>query len=202
MKQNTKRLYSMIIALLFVSVALVWYFDMLVPTYTDLQASKGNQVAEQALLANETKIVAQFQTLLSSYESQTSYEQQVNAAMPVGPHLADAIAQVYGIAGANSIAINSMSIGTQLVTAPAANAGVTGAATTGQLVNPIGTITFTLGAIGSYENFQNFLAALQTNMRLFDVQQFSLSPAGGSGKGSSADMFTYDITVATYYQSQ
>lgn len=202
MKQNTKRLYSMIIALVFVIMALVWYFDFLVPAYTDLQASKGNQVSEQNLLDNETTIVTQFQGLLSSYQGQASDEQAVNAALPINPHLADAIAQIYGIASANAITLGSMGISSQLVRAPAADNGVTGAASTGQIVNPMGTISFTLGTLGTYENFINFLTALQTNMRLFDVKQFSFSPAGATGKSSSPDLFNFDLTVTTYYQSQ
>jgi len=204
MKQNTKRLYSMIIALFFVVAALVWYFDFLVPAYTDLQAAKGNQISEQELLTNETQIVGQFQGLIASYQSQTNNEQSVNAALPVGPHLADAIAQVYGTANADNVAVESMAINSQLVTAPAAATGVAGAASAGQIVKPIGTITFTLALVGSYENIKAFLASLETNLRLFDVNQFTFQPSGATGAkgGVTADLFNVGITAATYYQSQ
>jgi len=203
MKQNTKRLYSMIIALFFVIAALVWYFDFLVPAYTDLQASKGNQMSEQDLLANETQIVSQFQGLIASYKGQAGDEQSVSAALPVGPHLADAIAQVYGAANANNIAIESMAIGSQLVTGRGVAGGVAGAASAGQIVKPVGTIAFTLSLMGSYENLKTFIATLETNLRLFDVKQIGFQPTGATGgKGASADLFSIDLTAATYYQSQ
>jgi hypothetical protein len=201
MKQNTKRLYSMVIALFFLVLALVWYFDFLVPAYTDLQTAKGNQISEQNLLTNEQQIVSQFQGLLASYQSQSSDEQAVDAALPVGPHLADAIAQIYGIASANNVAVQSMGIASELIPSPATGSGVSGAASTGQIVHPVGTITFTLGMIGSYENFKAFLGALETNIRLFDVKQVTFQPGGVTGKGSVPDVFNYSITATTYYQS-
>ncbi len=193
----------MIIALVFIVVALVCYFDFLVPAYTALQVAEGNKISEQNLLANETQIVSQFQGLLASYQSDASGEQAVNAALPVGPHLADAIAQLYGIANANNMTIVSMSIGSQLTPPPAAANGVSGAAASGQIINPIGTVTFDLGILGSYENFKNFLAELATNMRLFDVKKFSFQASGATNsKTTSADFFDFDVSAQTYYQSQ
>jgi hypothetical protein len=201
MKQNTKRLYSMIFALVFVVAALVVYFDFLVPAYADLQTSKGHQISEQNLLTNEQQIVQQFQGLMAAYQSQAASDQPINIALPVGPHLADAIAQIYGIANANSVGITNMAIASELAPAPASAAGVAGAASTGEIVKPIGGITFTLGVSGSYENFENFIAMLETNMRIFDVKQISIQPSGAVGKGSS-DFFNYGLTVESYYQSQ
>ncbi len=203
MKQNTKRLYSMIFALLFIVLALVVYFDMLTPAYTSLQSAKASELSDQALLTNEKQVVNQIQGLLTTYNSQSSDAEAVNTALPVGPDLADGIAQLYGIAGANSLTIQNIGISSQLAAASVPEGDIAGAAATGQIVKPLGTITFALSLVGSYENFQSFLNDLATNMRLFDVQEVSVAPlSGGTGKTSTPDAFTFSISVMTYYQSQ
>jgi Tfp pilus assembly protein PilO len=203
MKQNTKRLYSMMIALAFLVVALIVYFDMLTPAYTDLQAAKGNEISEQALLDNEKQVVTQIQTLLATYQTQSGDQQEINAALPVGPNLAGALAQLYGIGSADNIAIQGVGISTQLTTAAAlTEGGVAGAAATGQITKPVGSITFTLTVAGSYESIKSFISDLETNMRFFDVGQVSLQPvSSGSSKSGGTDLFTASLSVVTYYQS-
>ena len=202
MKQNTKRLYSLIFAMLFVVLALVVYFDMLIPAYSDLQAAKGNQISEANLLANEKQVVGQIQGLLATYKSQASDEQAINAALPVGPNAASAISQLYGISAANDISLQGVALSEQL-SAETTPTDVAGAASLGQITKPIGTLAFTFAAAGSYENFKNFLQALQNNMRFFDVEQiaFHAAQAPSGGKGTSADFFSYSLTAQTYYQS-
>lgn len=196
--------------MMFLVVAFVIYFDAVVPAYIALQASKGNEIAEQNLLANEQTVVTQINNLIATYQSQSSDVTAVNAALPVGPHLADALAQLYGIAQANGMSLQSVGISEQLAgTAAAADgstASVADEASSGQVVSPVGSIAFSLSLAGSYENFENFIVALENNMRFFDIGNISLSGQGGSGAtGKSTgtnDFFTFDITATTYYQSQ
>ncbi|HVN26376.1 MAG TPA: hypothetical protein VMT99_01855 [Candidatus Paceibacterota bacterium] len=207
MKQSTKRLYSMVFALFFVVIALVIYFELVVPAYTNLQAAKGNLISEQNLLTNEQQIVSEFQTLLTTYKSQGTDEQAISAVLPVSQHLADAVAQLYAIASANGISLQGIGITTQLAPPPGSGTALTNAASTGQVVKPIGTITFTLAGQGSYENIKNLLTAIETNMRLFDVTQVAFLPMGGgvsaNGKPTTVpDFFGVNMTLQTYYQSQ
>jgi Tfp pilus assembly protein PilO len=205
MKQNTKRFSSIIFSLLFVVVALVIFFDLIQPAYGDLQAAKGQEEGEQQLLASEQQIATQVQTLLTQYKSQGQDIALANEALPVGPDLANALAQVYGIAGANGISVTGISISQTAAPAQAGNGSggnsLAGAASTGQLVTPLSTLSFNLTASGSYENLQAFLHGLETNLRIFDVQSLSIQPnTQGTGKGGSQDFFRYSITVQTYYE--
>ena len=195
MKQNTKRLYSMIFALLFLVAALIVYFDMLAPAYADLQTAKGNEISEQNLLSNEQQIAQEFQGLLTTYKGDGAQVQAVSVALPVGPDVANALAQIYGIAGSNNVSVQNLSIST--------NQGQTASGSSGQggIVKPAGTLSFSLSLTGSYENFKNFLRALESNIRIFDVKQVSFQAANTSGGKGVADLFTYNLSVDTYYQS-
>jgi Tfp pilus assembly protein PilO len=191
MKQSSKRLVSIGSALLLIVVALVVLFDLVQPEYANLETLKGQLAGEQMLFQTETQAVAQAQTLISQYQSQSQSSQTAALALPTGEDLAGALAQIYGLAANNGITIQTVSVSAptlQQQTASSTN-----------LVQPLGTLTFQIAAVGSYESLQNFLSGLATNVRIFDVKSISLNPVGGT-TGKSGDLFTYSITVASYYQ--
>jgi Tfp pilus assembly protein PilO len=181
------------LALGFIVLALVLLFDLVEPEYTNFQTLKGQLSGEQAFLQSETTAVAQAQTLISQYQSESASEQTAALAVPTGEDLAGAVAQIYGLAANEGIVIETVGI-----SAPALQAN---AASSTQLVQPLGTITFQISAIGSYESLQNFLSGLQANVRIFDVKGLSIASANGAA-GKSQDLFNYNITVVTYYQAQ
>jgi len=190
----------MILALLLVVAAFVMYFDLLSPAYAALQTEKGQELSNQQLLSNEKQIVTQVQSLISQYQNQTQSQQSASMALPTGPDVAGALNQLYGLASANTINIQSVGVSLQAVAATPTEAPVTdqieSAAEGASITEPLGTISFSLTATGSYENFQAFLQSLETNIRLFDVQAISLASNGASNQ----DNFTYSLTVVTYYQ--
>jgi hypothetical protein len=85
--------------------------------------------------------------------------------------------------------------------------GGSGTASTVQIIKPLGQIVLQITAAGSYENLKSFLMGLETNIRIFDVQGISITPAqtpvvfGKNLNTVSPDLFTYNIKVVTYYQA-
>lgn len=210
MKQNSKRLTSIIIAALFLVFSLIVYLEFIVPAYTNLQDEKGQAMGESALLANEKQVVSQVQSLITTYQGEASSTQSVNMALPVGQNVADALAQVFGIATNAGFTLSGTGITVQsiqpTVTQSPTDSTTIGsvAATGGSIVRPAGTVTFAITGSGSYESFNSFLQGLENNIRLFDVTGISIQPAiatGAKGQPGSADFFNYTITVVTYYQS-
>jgi hypothetical protein len=204
MKQETKRLSSIIIAALILVAALMVYFEFIIPAYTSLQLVKGQEESETTLYANEQQVVSKVKSLLATYQSDASSSQSVAMALPVGPDVSGALAQIYGIATNANVAIQGTQISTQAVQAVAAPATTVGAAAaTGSIVKPTGTVSFQVTGSGSYESFKSFLQGLETNIRIFDVTAISLQPAGvvaTKTQAANTDMFNYTITVVTYYQ--
>ncbi|MGD1003741.1 MAG: hypothetical protein ABR884_04190, partial [Minisyncoccia bacterium] len=58
MKQETKRLSSIIIAALIFVAALMVYFEFIIPAYASLQLVKGQGESETTLYANEQQVVS------------------------------------------------------------------------------------------------------------------------------------------------
>jgi len=211
MKQETKRLSSILIAGLILIAALVVYFEFVVPAYTDLQAVKGQVQSEQALYANENQVATKVKSLLASYQSDAASSQAVAMALPVGPNVAGALAQVYGIAANTGITLQGTGISVQAVQATtpppssdASSSALADVAAAGSIVKPIGSVSLQVTGSGTYENLKNFLNGLATNIRIFDVTAISIQPgptAAGKAQVGTQDMFNYTITVVTYYQS-
>ena len=205
MKQSSKRLISAFIALLFIIAAFIFFFDFVQPTYRDMQTLRSKQLGEENYLANQTALVKQVRAVLATYQNEAQGAANVGLAMPSGQDVAGALAQIQGIAANNGITIGSVAVTPPEVQVRTAASGAV-APVSANLLKPLGSFTFKLAASGSYENFKNFLSETETNIRIFDVKAVSLQPVAVTtsvGKPvSSADMFTYTVTVATYYQTQ
>ena len=135
MKQETKRLSSIIIAALILVAAVMVYFEFIIPTYTSLQLVKGQEESETTLYANEQQVVSKVKSLLVTYQSNASSSQSVAMALPVGPDVSGALAQIYGIATNANVTIQGMQISTQAVqavTAPATTVTTAAAASSQQ----------------------------------------------------------------------
>ncbi len=211
MKQNSKRLTSIIIAALFLVVAFVVYLEFIVPAYTDLQAAKGQEQSEKILYDNENQIATEVKSLITTYQGESSSSQSVSMALPVGQNLAGALAQIYGIAANTGFSIQTTGVTVQAVQVLPAQAAINSSTTNigmvaavgGSIVRPAGTITLQLGASGTYEALKSFLKGLENNIRLFDVTGISIQPSSQpSIKGNAnPDQFNYTISIVTYYQS-
>ncbi len=191
MNQSSKRFTSMLVAVLLIIAAFVVFFDLIQPTYSDLETMKGQQISLAKQLDSEQQLVANFQQLLSKYNSDTQTQQVLAAAMPSGPDVAGALAQIYGTAAADRLAVQGIAI-----SAPAPQVSQT----TNPTVKAPGVVTFQVTAGGSYDGIKQFLADLETNIRIFDVTSMSVQPGGVSGKAGS-NFFILTVTASTYYQS-
>jgi Tfp pilus assembly protein PilO len=206
MKQSSKRLVSVLFAFLFVVAAFVCFFDLVQPAYSGVEALRAQQIGEQNYLASETALVKQAQAAIAAYESESQGVSSVALAMPSGEDVAGALAQIQGIAANNGIVVSDIA-----VTPPAVQiqAGVRAAATSSSaLMKPLESFSLKLTASGSYESLKNFLSEIETNIRIFDVQNLSVQPAAapttanGAKAAAPRDAFDYTLTIATYYQTQ
>ncbi len=207
MKQSSKRIASVFLALVFIVAAFIFFFDLVQPTYTDAKALQSKQLGEESYLKNQITLVSQVQATLNTYQNEAQSAANVGLAMPSGEDIAGALAQIQGIAANNNIAINSISVTPPEIQVRATAAGGTAASSSSSLIKPLGSFTFKFAASGSYESFKNFLSEIETNIRIFDVKAISLQPIAvavstGAKSVPSHDAFNYTITVATYYQTQ
>lgn len=196
----------MILALLLLVAAFIVFFDLIQPAYGDLQKKKGQQLNNQNLFDNERVVVDQAKKLLSQYESVSQTKNDLSLAMPSGPNVANALAQLFGIAQNNSIMITNVSVSPPAAAQRQGQQAKTNGTSTSlgvsQIIKPLGVLSFQIVGNGSYESFKSFLAQMETNIRVFDVTSLAVqaAPTLPGVKGGVQNFFTYTLTIVTYYQ--
>ncbi len=201
----------MILSVVFLAASFLMFFQLIQPAYSDVQTLKGKELSTKSALEKEQQAIEQAKTLIAQYQSESQAQNNLALAMPAGPNVAGALAQLYGIAQNNGIAINAMSVSAPAIQLAQGAQQKSGTASGGgQIIKPRGTVSIQVSALGSYENLKSFIAQIETNLRVFDLTSFSIqAPSGGvavvdsGGKGAPAanpDLFGYNITVVTYYQ--
>lgn len=193
MKQTTKRFISLLGGLGLLVGALVLYFEFVEPAYQDVQAIKSQQLGRQLFLESEQGAIKKVQELISAYQAQASVQEAVSLALPAEEDLSGALAQLNGLARASGLTLGSV------VFAPGgarSEAGETGKKLFA-LQRPVRTLLLNARLTGQYEDLKTFLSRLETNVRLFDLLNLSLQP---SVAGAGSNIFTYELSLATYYQ--
>lgn len=207
-KQSSKRFYSMILSVAFLAGSLLMFFELIQPAYSNVQALKGKELSMQDSLEKEKTIIEQAKQLIAQYQSESQAQDNLALAMPSGPNVAAALAELYGIAQNNGTVISGMSVSLPTIQLSQGNRAAGSSLTASQVIKPRGTISIQVTALGGYENMKNFLAQLETNIRIFDLTGFSIQPpsgvstVGANGKAvpQNPDLFGYTFAVATYYQ--
>ena len=206
MKQTTSRFSGILLALLLLVLAGVGFFEFVQPSYANLMALRGQEQAERTFLADEQNIATKAQSVLADYQGQGSSTQAMNMALPIGPNSAGAITQLYGLASASGLTVQSVGISMTSASQSASTAAAGPAGTTAaSLIKPYSTITFQVTAMGSYESLKTFLQGLEDNVRVFDVTSLSIQPvttvtSGGAVVTGNQDLYNYTIGVVAYYQ--
>ncbi|MEK7181245.1 MAG: hypothetical protein AAB738_02845 [Patescibacteria group bacterium] len=201
MKQSAKRLISMILSLALMVVAFVVFFNLTQPIYQDIQSEKGVQVAKQSFVDSKKTAIKQVQNLIKSFKEDAdlqSAQAAVQISFPNNPDLTGALVQLSGLASLDHLNIQSINI----ADTPASQTQISsslGESSQGQNIfsKPFSRITFTLGIIGSYDDFKNFLKKIETNTRIFDVTGIGVSPLAKIGSA----VYTYSLQVVAYYQT-
>lgn len=191
MKSSTKRLVSLVAALLMVFAALVVYFNLTVPEYDVADKIRADVYAREQFVGDQKGAIEQVKKLLTDYKGKEGLRDVVSLSLPLSLDQSGVLHQVGNMASLNKLSLQSFAI-----SAPVSQN--LSAATSTAIIRPIGTMNFQFRVVGTYEDFKNFLRNMETNIRLFDVRSISVDPLGKPNQ----DFYGFDLTVATYYQNQ
>lgn len=190
MKPSTKRLVSLVSALVMVFAALIIYFNLTVPEYSSTNAIRADVYSRQQLITDQKGAIDQVQKLIADYQGKAALREVISLSLPLKLDQSGILHQVQSMALVNKLSLQSFSIAAPV----AQNAGT---ATTAAVIRPIGNMTFQLRVIGTYEDFRNFLQNLETNIRIFDIRSISVDPLAKPNQ----DFYGFDLSVVTYYQN-
>ena len=190
MKPSTKRLVSLVGALVMVFAALIIYFNLTVPEYGNANTIRADVLSRQQLVTEQKGAIDQVQKLIADYQGKGAVQDVVSLSLPLKLDQSGVLHQIQSMASLNKLSLQSLSI-----SAPVAqNAGGVQSAA---VIRPIGNMTFQVRVIGTYGDFQNFLQNLETNIRIFDVRSISVDPLAKPNQ----DFYGFDLAIITYYQN-
>lgn len=189
MKQGTKRLLSMAGALALIVFAFVIYFELTQPAYQELLKIQGRRQGKVKFLAEQRPAVNKVQELIANYTGSSALDlrQALSESLPLGSNPSGPLVQLEGLVRASGLGLQSLS--------PQPNR-TSPKAPPNSLVKPVGTLSFRVSFIGSYEQIKDFIEKLEGNVLFFEVRSLNIQPAGKSGLNN----FLVTAEVVSYYQ--
>ncbi len=194
MKQSTKRLASFVFGLALIFLALLVFSNFIRPAYSDAQKVKAELLSKENFLANQKAAVDQVKNLINSYRGEGDFAQVVDLALPNKKNEAELVHQINQLAEMNQLGVQTIA-----VSAPGLQNISQGAqvAKAKSLTKPVGSLNVQVRVAGSYANFRAFLSNLETNIRIINLRNISVTPVAKSNQ----DFYLFDISVVAYYQN-
>lgn len=186
MKPSTYRILSILGSVVLFSAAIFAYTSFIQPAYREIRTLQDKRQSSEDLLKRQENAMVAVKQLSDKYQSLTDLRDVLSMSLPLGERIPEIINQFQGIAQADKIIIESLSLQyLPMVSAPADSG-----------VESLGTIKIMARVSGPYKSINSFLDALQNNVRIMDIN--SIKVERGVARGN--DMLTYNLTVDTYYQ--
>lgn len=184
MRPATKRLISILVSLGFLIGAIVFFSSLVLPAYRDVQQLRGEKKSLETVIKEEEQLVTTANRLLAEYQSAANLRDSLSLVLPREEAVPEMIHQVQGIAKSTGITVEGINV----ENLPLEHSR------TSSIVEPVGSFKVTVRLRGSYEALRGYLQAIETNMRIIDVDSIAVS--GGGEKG----LLTANLVLRTYYQ--
>lgn len=200
MKHSAKRLFSMVLSLGMITAAFIVFFSFTRPTYENIQQIRNEKYTFDLELENKRQAIEDVKNLIEEHKNDSDFNKLISLVFPIEPELSSALAQIYSLAvDINKLALVNISISKSTTQSSISSGG----SEPGQvsLQKPINTLTFDLNLTGSYGNFKEFLQKIENNIRLFDVENVTLTPTALGAK-VPVDLYNYQVKIIAYYQGQ
>jgi Tfp pilus assembly protein PilO len=137
------------------------------------------------------------QTLLSRYNTfNTSDIDKLQKLLPDHVDNVRLILDLDSLAGKHGMAMQNVAVSSAESSA-STNQSATGAVGASKQKYDSLTIKFTTQ--GNYQTFREFLADIEKSLRIVDLVSLTLSNSSASTGGGSTTLYTYDVTLRTYW---
>lgn len=187
MKSSSKRSITLLGSLALLIGAMVIYSFLIRPEYEIVNSLRAEVEGKSQLLAEQQAVIAQVESLLNQFQGSARIQETVSLSLPPKEDTSGIFSQLQTLAQANNLRIDVFGVQEQPTKPPA------GARGTVSVVHDVGVMRVTLKVSGAYENFKNFLQAIETNIRIMDVVSLRVEKVLGS--------YNHNLVLQTYYQT-
>lgn len=192
MRASTRRVISILLSALLLIATLGVYANLIRPKMRDVAEKRAIVHSKRNTFDAQKSAVGRVRALIAQVRGAQQAQQGIALVMPQNPALTQALHQLQAIA--RSSQVNIVSFTTKPLPFESSNS---------PLIRRLGSFESTAILSGSYESLRNFMKAFETNVRVFNVKEFSVSSnrSGDGGVASAGDnFFTAKVVADLYYQ--
>jgi Tfp pilus assembly protein PilO len=184
-----------VIAILLLAGAFGIFFFYTEPAYSSVQGLAAQGAQYDQALAKATQLQALKQSLLARYNSfDPNALNRLSTMLPDQVDNIRLILDLDNLAGRYGMALQNVNISTPGSTQ---SDNVVGSIAGG--TQPYDALTIQFTTDGTYEQFAQFLTALQSSLRLVDLLNLTIGSSAAGGSNQRDPVFTYTMTVQTYW---
>ena len=183
---------SRILPFLALFVAVGIFFAYVNPTWSGSIADTKAAIAlDDQALAAANQYAAQQNTLASARAAiDPANLSRLNAFLPDSVDNVGLILDLNALAARSGLSLSNVDVVSD--NAAAAQNGTSAAVPSATAVNPVGSISLSLSAVGTYAALQTFLSGIERSARLLDIQDLVV-------KGSDTGVYTYQMVLRLYW---
>lgn len=184
MNPALKRLIGVTLSLGFFLGAVGVFSGLIVPESVRIQELRGERDALATLLEEENARLEAVMRLFEQFGNLTNLGGTLSMALPAKEEVPSVVNQLQGAAKASGVTISSLDISLPPVKPTNSK----------NFVRPLGEVQITFTLTGDYESIKKYLDAIETNIRIMDLESLGLQG------GTETDTMSYNIVVKAYYQ--
>lgn len=194
MRISRARIISFILSAIFIIASAVVYSSLIVPSYGGLMKSRGELEATRLAFETEKVNIEAAEKLLSEYRER-GVQIGLESLLPSVPDTSGAVSQISGAAELTGLA------GAKLRLTNISSRVLEIRPSGDELIRGVGVIELAAHVSGSYEELKAFIKNIETNIRLMNIKDITVSPAAGLER-RDAILLDARFTVHAYYQAQ
>lgn len=166
------------IGALLIAVAGIMFWVLAMPAYDQINNLRAALDERSSILDSHTTILNNLNTLNKQYSENAANIQRFSNIVPTTKNSAELVSTMQALASQNGLTLTSIAL----------------SAAQNQDTNPYNTQPIDIGLSGSYPSFRSFLNALETNLRILDIQTIDVNPISGN-----VNTLSFRIKANTYY---
>ncbi len=178
---------SILLSGLFLIGLLVVITSLIVPEFQNVSSRRAVLYSQQTALQNQTRAVNDVERLIQEFQGFERVRETVTLAMPKSEDIPYALWQVGTLARTAGVTLSSFDSSPKAFTTSRE-----------PLARRLGTLEVTVVASGTYDAVKQFMGYLETNVRVFNVQGFDMTPTGSSIGGAPG--YQIAVNFDTYFQ--
>ncbi len=187
MKASTKRVLSLLVSAALLIMAIVVYIQYVKPEYNSIQLLRATREAKVQYYKDQATAILAINDLLAQQQNKKTLRDDIALHLPPKENVADIMGQLQAISQETGLLIQAVGLEYLPITKDKSASFLKG----------LGTLRLNVKLFGSYEAFKQFLAGLETNIRIMDVVDLKIN---GAGKPEQ-NLQSYNLVVDTYYQT-